>query len=150
MVNNDKSYLNPIEIVEATDDLTQEQIKQFYSLYPEKTLKTLIFKCYSVTEEEFIVFVLDGSRKVDISKIKVFLGLKKVRFASVEELINLGLVPGYISPIDCTNKGMKVIGDVSITKNYNYYDGGNKEKRYRKNVNFPRDFQVWKLLEIGQ
>ena len=101
-------------------------------------------------KEEFIAIVLDGAHRTNLSKIKVHLGLKKIRFATQEELRCLGLVLGYVSPIDCANMNIRIIGDWSITKNNNYYDGGNRERIYRKNVNFPRDFQVWKLLEVAE
>ena len=139
--------LKPIEFEDATDISVRNGIETFYKEHPEKTLKTLVFKAYNKDGEEFIAVVIRGDLKVNLDKLKQELGLAKIRFATKEEMQNVGLVMGYISPIDCNS--IKVIGDKSIIENKNYYDGGNKLFLYRKNVNYPRDFKIWKILNIS-
>lgn len=140
--------LKQMEVEDATDMVIRRRIEEFYKAHPEKTLKTLVFKAYYMDSEEFIAVVIRGDRKVNLEKLKKYLNLTKIRFAQKDEMDKLGLVMGYISPIDCTM--MKIIADSSIRENSNYYDGGNKPFLYRKNVNYPRDFSVYQMLKIGE
>lgn len=49
--------------------------------------------------EEFRLFVLSAAFKVDATALKQHFGVKKIRFATPEELLTLtGLVPGSIPP----------------------------------------------------
>ena len=140
--------LQNLEFEDASDEFVREKIETFYKEHPEKTLKTLILRSYKGNDKDFIVVVIRGDLKVNLDKLKQKLEIDKVRFATKEEMEKLNLVMGYVSPIDC--KEMKIIGDNSIKENVNYYDGGNKLFLYRKNVNYPRDFEVWKILDLSE
>lgn len=51
------------------------------------------------TDNVFQIFVLPADRKLDSAAVRRQLGLRKTRFASVEELESLvGLVPGAVPP----------------------------------------------------
>lgn len=57
--------------------------------------KALVIK----TNKDFRLFVLPADRKFDSSNVKKQLGVKKMRFATREELLELtGLVPGSVPP----------------------------------------------------
>lgn len=57
--------------------------------------KALLLKC----DEQFRLFVLPADQKLDSNSIKKSLGVKKLRFATAEELMELtGLVPGSVPP----------------------------------------------------
>lgn len=53
---------------------------------------------------QWVVFVLQGTQKLDSKAIKSYLGVKSLRFASPEELSELtgGLVPGSMPPFGPT------------------------------------------------
>ncbi len=148
MIMQDNQESLPIVFEDATDENVRSRILTFYKEHPEMTLKTLVCCAYRQSQKEYIAVVIRGDLTVDFDKLKNGLGLSKIRLASKDEMATLGLVTGYVSPIDCTN--MKVIGDVSITKYCNYYDGGNRDLLYRKNVNYSRDFTVWKMMDISR
>ncbi|MGB5488064.1 MAG: YbaK/EbsC family protein [Lysobacterales bacterium] len=51
------------------------------------------------TDEVFRLFVLPADRKLDSTAIRRYLGVRKTRFATVEELDDMvGLVPGAVPP----------------------------------------------------
>jgi prolyl-tRNA synthetase len=139
--------LPEIEFKDATDEELRSIILEFYQKHPEQTLKTLVCRAYGQTSKEYIALVTRGDRKVDLDKVCKIMGFKNIRLANNDEMQKLGLVAGYVSPIDC--KSMKIIGDIAIEQYRSYYDGGNRELLYRRNVNYPRDFTVSKLLDIG-
>src|SRR6266496_3733233 len=133
-----------IEFKDATDEELRSTILEFYRTHPEQTLKTLVCRAYGNTSKEYIALVTRGDRKVDFEKLCSVLDFRNLRLANPDELRKLGLVAGYVSPVDCKN--MAIIADTAIEQYRNYYDGGNRDLLYRKNVNCPRDFTVSQLL----
>jgi prolyl-tRNA synthetase len=140
---SDGSQVPPIEIETENDG-----ILAFYRDHPEQTLKTLVCRAYSPTRKEYVALVTRGDLSADFDKVSRALGLTKIRLANPEELDRLGLVLGFVSPMDCTD--LKIIVDPAIEAHDRYYDGANTPKGYRKNVNYPRDFGAWKVLDFAR
>ena len=68
--------------------------------------------------EDFRLFVLSAARKLDSLAIKQRFDVKKIRFASPEELLRLtGLVPGSIPPFGKPLLPFEVFVDPSILDN---------------------------------
>jgi prolyl-tRNA editing enzyme YbaK/EbsC (Cys-tRNA(Pro) deacylase) len=68
--------------------------------------------------ESFHLFVLSGSRKLDSSKVKRYFKVKRLRFATPEELFELtGLVPGSVPPFGKPITGFELYVDESIVEN---------------------------------
>jgi Ala-tRNA(Pro) deacylase len=66
----------------------------------------------------FRLFVLSAARKLDSSKVKQHFGVKRLRFATREELLELtGLEPGSIPPFGSPIFDMELFVDSSITEN---------------------------------
>lgn len=64
---------------------------------------------------EFCIFVLSASKKIDFDVIKAKFRIKKVRFATPKELLNLtGLVPGSVPPFGFPILPLKLYVDSSI------------------------------------
>lgn len=70
-------------------------------------------------DENYVLFVISASRKVDSKKIKQKFNPKKMRFANVDELKSLtgGLVPGCVPPFGRPILPFDLNIDESITKN---------------------------------
>ena len=76
--------------------------------------KALLLK----VSENFGVFVLSAALRIDSQAIRNHFGVKKIRFASVEELQNLtGLVPGSVPPFGEPILPFKLYVDPSIANN---------------------------------
>jgi prolyl-tRNA editing enzyme YbaK/EbsC (Cys-tRNA(Pro) deacylase) len=68
--------------------------------------------------EEFMLFVFSAARRIDSQKIKAHFGVKKIRFASAEELHQLtGLVPGSVPPFGKPILPFALFVDTSIERN---------------------------------
>jgi len=139
--------LAEIEFHDATDEDLRATILEFYSDHPERTLKTLVCRAYLPNAKRYIAVVTRGDRKIDLTKLSSVMGYKNVRLANADEMKKLELTAGYVSPVDCA--AFDIIGDKSIEEYRNYYDGGNRDLLYRKNVNYPRDFVVTNMLDIS-
>ncbi|NCC71391.1 hypothetical protein EOM09_07470 [bacterium] len=76
--------------------------------------KALVLKI----NKEFKIFVLSASLKLDSKKIKEYLKIKKVRFATKEELFELtGLFPGAVPPFGKPTINLDLYIDESILNN---------------------------------
>lgn len=68
--------------------------------------------------EEFRLFVLSAALKVDATALKQHFGVKKIRFATPEELLTItGLVPGSIPPFGQPILPFELFVDPSILDN---------------------------------
>lgn len=68
--------------------------------------------------DAFKIFVLSAALKVDSARIKSHFGVKKLRFATPEELMELtGLVPGSVPPFGRPLLPFELYVDTSITRN---------------------------------
>lgn len=75
---------------------TSEDAARIRGVPLESGAKALVVKA----GEKFLICVLSASKRLSIDKLCTLLKVKKIRFASKEELIQLtGLVPGSIPPI---------------------------------------------------
>lgn len=69
-------------------------------------------------DDEFKLFVLSASLKIDSQKIRNYFGAKKIRFASADELRELtGLVPGSVPPFGMPIVNLELYVDSSIVRN---------------------------------
>jgi prolyl-tRNA editing enzyme YbaK/EbsC (Cys-tRNA(Pro) deacylase) len=76
--------------------------------------KALLMRC----DAEFALFVLPADRKVDSGAIRRELNLRKLRFASREELADLtGLVPGSVPPFGRPILSFPLYVDLAIRSN---------------------------------
>lgn len=68
--------------------------------------------------DTFGVFVLPADKRLDAKKVMAHLNVKKVRFATKEELLELtGLVPGSVPPFGLPILPLPLYLDTLITKN---------------------------------
>jgi Ala-tRNA(Pro) deacylase len=76
--------------------------------------KALVIK----VDEQFRLFVLPADRKIDSQAVKRGLGIKKMRFASADELLTLtGLVPGSVPPFGPPILPLELIADPALCAN---------------------------------
>src|SRR5512135_2497785 len=68
--------------------------------------------------EDFRLFVLSASKKLDSQKIRRHFGESKLRFATPKELQEMtGLVPGSVPPFGRPITNFELCLDVSVTQN---------------------------------
>ena len=70
------------------------------------------------TDDKYRLFVLSARLKVESAKIKRQLGIRKLRFATAEELLDLtGLVPGSVPPFGRPILPFELYVDHSVLEN---------------------------------
>ncbi len=137
----------PLEEVDASQDSrVYRKILKFYAQFPEKTLKNLL---YRVDESQNLCLVIRGDRRIDPKKLKAFLGCGLIRPLTSEEVTALGSSPGFISSIGL-DPGVRVLIDETVKFNKNYWDGGNRDLVYRKNVSSERDLAGREIVDVRE
>jgi prolyl-tRNA synthetase len=139
-----EEILEIIEVDCSLDSKLYRKILRFYGQHPEKTLKNEFFKS---DDKEVICVTLRGDFKVDQTKLKSKLGSDILRPLGEEEIKALGSYPGFISALGLSGK-VRLLVDDSVRYNKNYWDGGNRERVFRRNVNFERDFENIETVDV--
>lgn len=144
--NVDEKELS-MDVIDASDnDSKYDAILKEYARNPEKTLKNLIYK---IDDKAYVCVSIRGDYQIDFTKLKRLLGYSQIRPASKSEIEEMGSFAGYVSPIGL-NQDVRIIFDESVKYGKNYWDGANKDRVFRKNVNFSRDIKVEKFEDVRE
>jgi len=94
--------------------------------------KAMILKA----DDRFIMFVLSAAKKIDSRRVKEILGVKSLRFATPEEVIQLtGCVPGGVPPF-ANIFGLDLIVDKTIPMNeFMAFNAGERTKSLKLKTN---------------
>lgn len=108
-----------------------------------QTLKAVFY----AADSEVVLVMIRGDIEVNEVKLKNLLDVRELRLATAEEAVTVGLTVGSASPIGLT--GIKRVGDLSIQQGNNFVAGANQDDKHYKNVNYPRDFELDTIADIG-
>jgi len=142
-VPNKAQNLLPLEEIATPEAKTIEEVAGFVGVPSSQTLKAVFY----LSDGEFVFVVIRGDLEVNETKLKNALKCLDLRLATETEVNQAGLVAGFASPVGV--KGIKVVGDDSITSGSNFIVGANKSGYHFRNANYPRDFQVDLMVDIA-
>lgn len=123
-----------------------KEILKIYARSPEKTIKNLI---YVLDGKNFVCITIRGDYKIDFTKLRRLLAYKQIRPATKDEIEALGSAMGYVSEIGLNEK-VKILVDESVKHNKNLWDGANRDRVFRKNVNIERDYPQKENVDIRE
>lgn len=100
------------ETIEHEPVFTSEQAAAVRGLSLRAGAKSLLFK----TKQGFVLVVLPGNQRVDTKKLKQYLGVKELRFATPEEVVEqMGCEIGACYPFG-TVAGLRTLMDETMTR----------------------------------
>jgi prolyl-tRNA synthetase len=134
-----------IEKVATPDCKTMLALANYLGVPLENTLKAVF---YATEEGEVIIATIRGDLDISEAKLKRALGIASLYAATEREILAVGAVPGYGSPIGV--RGAKLVADDSVLLGSNFVAGANEDGYHLLNVNYPRDFQADILTDIAQ
>jgi prolyl-tRNA synthetase len=134
-----------IEKVATPDCKTMAALTNLLGVPLEKTLKVVF---YATEAGEVIIAAIRGDLDISEKKLKRTLGIADLYVATEREILAVGAVPGYGSPIGV--RGAKLVVDDSVLLGSNFVAGANEDGYHLLNVNYPRDFQADILTDIAQ
>ena len=130
-------------LVETPGKDTIQAVCEYLGLDPKTSIKTMVY----CAKESPVVVVIRGDLDVNERKLANLLKVESVRLAEPDELKQLGLVKGYMSPVGLT--GFRVVSDDSLVDGRGYVAGANREGYHLKAVVPGRDYQAEQRADIA-
>ncbi|RME99397.1 MAG: proline--tRNA ligase, partial [Chloroflexi bacterium] len=145
--------LLPPEEVYTPNCKTIAEVADFLGVPQTRTVKAVFYIAENETED-FIFVVIRGDLPVNEVKLSNALGGLRFRPATDEEIVAVGAVPGYASPLGLNKDlggGRKIIivADDSAVNFPNLVGGANKPEHHLKNTNAGRDYQPDIVADIA-
>ena len=128
--------------VETINIKSIKELSNFFNLDPNNFIKTMIY----FSDKKPILVSLAGDIEVNETKLKNLLG-DDVRLASNNEVVDLGLTPGYISPI---GTDYDLILDDSINLKADYITGSNKANFHLSGIVPEKEFNIKSYSDIAK
>lgn len=151
--NTEKAkFIKPSQQIEESKNLqeihtpevrTIDDLATFLNVSKAKTLKAVFY----VADGEMVFAVIRGDLEVNEIKLRNALNAIDLHVATADEVRDAGITAGSASPVGIS--GIKIVGDDSIELGSNFVAGANKVDWHFENVNYPRDFQVDVMVDIG-
>lgn len=146
--------LLPIEKVATPNVATIEALADFLGVPKAKTAKA-VFMVATMRDmgqetQKFIFAIVRGDMDVNETKLTNTLKAHELRPAHPEEIISIGAVPGYASPVGLlSNKNVIIIVDDAIPASPNLVAGANETGYHLRNVNLGRDYKADIVADIA-
>ena len=148
--DRDNLALGELEKVATPEKKTIEEVSNFLGVDASTILKSVAY--YDIAHDEVVLCVVRGDREVNEIKVVNALDIAEheLRLATDEEIIKIGSVPGFVSPIGLK---IKTLVDDEVINMKNGVAGGNEKDVHLLNANFGRDFSgqgsVLRLASVG-
>lgn len=126
----------PLEEVETPNASTIQGVADYLEVPLHETAKAVFF----MAEDQFIFVVIRGDLEVNETKLRNLLQVSDLIPATTEQILAVGAVPGYASPIGV--EGATVVVDDSVASARNLVAGANKDGFHVRNSNVGRDYEA--------
>jgi len=141
IIKNDTDNLVEKSETETPNIKSIQDLSNFFNLDPHCFIKTMVY----FSDKKPILVSLAGDLEVNETKLRNLIG-GDVRLADNEEIIQLGLVPGFISPI---NNDFDLIVDDSINLKSDYIIGANKDNLHISGILPGKEFNIKSYEDIA-
>ncbi|NDJ75663.1 MAG: proline--tRNA ligase [Chloroflexi bacterium] len=154
----EEAGLDPVQKVATPDCKTIQAVADFVGVPTVQTLKAVFFVREFAREfareqhqqpDQFVFVVIRGDLEVNEVKLVNALGGGELRAATDEEILAVGAVPGYASPLGLGDDVL-VVADRSVEAGQNFVAGANEDGYHLTGVNVPRDFQPGIRADIAE
>jgi prolyl-tRNA synthetase len=140
----------PLEKVATPECKTIAELAEFLKIPESKTAKA-VFMVADIPENEqsvqkFVFGIVRGDMDLNETKLVNALKASEIRPATEEEIVAIGAVPGYASPVGLTTKNdylpVVTVVDELIPQSQNLVAGANDAGYHTLNTNFERDYKA--------
>ncbi len=140
----------PIKRVETPGTKTMERLAAFLGKPKPSLTKSMVYAGLS----SLVMAVVRGDQEVSVEKLGRLVGEPILRLATREEINEVGLIPGYASPMGLDREllaidaGVKIIVDETVADSTNLVYGANEDGFHFLNGNFGRDYDADQVGDI--
>ncbi len=126
-----------VKEVATPNQKTIEEVSSFLGVDASSILKTVAY--FDMAHQEVVLCVVRGDREVNEIQVVNALDIAEfeLRLATDEEILKVGSVPGFVSPVGLK---CKTLVDSEVATMKNGVAGANKKDCHLLNVNYGRDF----------
>ncbi|NLF66929.1 MAG: proline--tRNA ligase, partial [Chloroflexi bacterium] len=141
----------PVERVATPEMTTIAGLAEFLGVPKSRTAKAVFLVAkFSEGDEEterFVFAVVRGDMDLSETKLANAVKAKELRPAHDEEIVAVGAVPGYASPVGLD--GVLVVVDDAVVNSPNLVAGANEAGYHLRNVNYGRDYEAAVVADIA-
>jgi len=136
----------PLELVPTPGQRTIAEVSSYLKVDPKTTVKTIILQG---SETPLVMLVLRGDHDLNEVKADKLPEVKSpLTFATDEEIIkSFGCPPGYLGPVKAPDN-MPIIADLDAAHLANFVCGANKVDAHLSNVNWKRDADYLRAVDL--
>ena len=131
-----------IEKVSTPNHATIDELKEFLNEDPKMMAKTMVY--HDFMNEKFILAMVRADKDINEIKLVNESGSNEnyLKLATDEEIASLGLVKGFIGPVNLPDaaKNLDIYVDEELKDHKGFYVGANEKDFHLANVKFGRDF----------
>ena len=146
-----KEEMKDIVKVSTPGTHTIESLAKYLNIHKENTAKAVFFMAQfqdaAEVKEKFVFAVVRGDMEINETKLLNALRAKELRPARDDEILAIGAVPGFASPVGIKN--ILIIVDDIIPDSPNLVSGANEIDHHFLNVNYPRDYSAHQVIDIA-
>ncbi|MBN2658239.1 MAG: proline--tRNA ligase [Spirochaetales bacterium] len=142
---NNAGALKPLEKVETGNLRTMSRISRRLELPMDRLGKCMVYS----SPAGLVMAVVRADYDVSREKLMRYLGESWLHSATREELDGVGLIPGFMSPIN-PPESMIIIIDDTVVNTSNLAIASNDLGYYYLNANFGRDFDSYHVTDISR
>lgn len=160
---NNSEALKPLKKIKTPSCKTIEQLSKFLNVSKSKTAKAVLFiasipEIHELTDK-FIFAIVRGDMELNQTKLKNIIQARDIRPATEEEVLSIGAVPGFASPINLLithpyRSGQMheviVVIDDAIPSSPNLVAGANLQDYHFQHTNYLRDYQADIIADIAE
>ncbi|MDF9867185.1 prolyl-tRNA synthetase [Bacilli bacterium PM5-3] len=128
-----------LKLIDTPNVSSIAEISEFLGFNPNRTAKYITY-IDDATSKYYLV-VCQGNYEINEVKLSNLVQARELRLLSDEELVEQGLIKGFIGAINFKAKDdFIVVADEAITKLKNHTAGGNILDTHYININYGRDY----------
>jgi prolyl-tRNA synthetase len=137
------------ERVETPSATTIDSLVALLGITPDRTAKVVFQMATSASDgtERPLIAVMRGDKTVNETKLANAVGASELRPMTSEEIVAIGCVPGYASPVGVGGRATIVV-DPIVVKSPNLVAGANEEGWHLTGVNVGRDYEADLVTDI--
>ena len=146
-----KESMLDLEKIETPNTTTIAELSTFLGIENSQTAKAVMYMAipHNGGDEIPILSIVRGDLEVSEVKLSNALGGVDLRPLGEDELLSLGLTPGFTSAVQLESL-VQVVADESVIIARNLVAGGNQKDWHYKNSNYGRDWQASITADIAE
>ncbi|NII27067.1 proline--tRNA ligase [Pseudoflavitalea sp. X16] len=138
----------PLEKVHTPGVKTIEDLANFMQMSKEDLCKAVFYTAKIDDKDKVVLLLVRGDTEVNTVKLEKIIKTDKYAPSTAEEILRIGAVPGYASPVGIDRTACLVIADDLVANAKSMVAGANEVDYHMKNVAYGRDFTADVVADV--